>query len=167
MSDKCIDDQLDAGESVIVSGGKVWKPPSPSQSKYETCFFAFISGLLIIALFLIFYNSLSGVRRSDYTNSLIANHQEYEEYFVDWAKKEYGYSEVKTDSKDFQAHITTTSGEEKEIGYIEHKGLPVLYENSEQLAERLAAIDAGTYSEELVAAYQKMIENHKEIAGSK
>lgn len=185
MSDKCIDDQR-TRTPVIASGGKVWKPPHANRATFthnkairttvntlpfsikEVLFIPLFILLGVLALWLamfkmVFY--ISDLREAfDHQAVLTETQQEYKKSLSAWAATEYGYSEIEIASPTtYQARVTTASGDELEIGYIEYKNLPVLYETPEQLSERTAAIDAGTYSEELIAAVDKRAERLEEV----
>lgn len=67
-------------------------------------------------------------------------------------KEEYGYTRVSVD--DDSAKVTTIAGEEKTVGVMTYKGVPVLYETPEQAYERMQKIDAGTYPEQLMEDYK-------------
>lgn len=70
-------------------------------------------------------------------------------------KEEYGYTKVEVQADSDSANVHTAEGQEKSVGLMVYKGVPVLYETSEQAYERMQKIDDGSYSEHLMEDYNE------------
>lgn len=60
-------------------------------------------------------------------------------------ENEYGYSDVKVMENSKATVTVTQTNEAKEVDVFAYKGAFILYETDEQLNEKIAEVDAGTY----------------------
>lgn len=133
---------------VTARGGRVWTAPTTgtvssvakSLAKHEM--YKTFAQVISIVMFLptvvvlcIGYNSINNMReKSDMRQSFV---------------EEYGYTRVVMDEEKFSAEVVTLDGDEKKVDSINYNGAIILYENQEQLDEKITEVDSGTYPEEL------------------
>lgn len=145
----------------VAGGGKVWSPPPPptptppvslqfyssstenpgkkSKLKYlleEIADFMDPITVLVMmtvcfCLVMIVMSNHSASNRKEELNTVL--------------QQEYGYSSVEVE--DMNATVVTSTGEEKEVGVLTYQNATILFENPDQMNEKMSKVDAGTYPE--------------------
>lgn len=132
-------------------GGKVWTVPKPVdrkpvENRFMRCVDSFVGALervpflitVIVAvpvtIFVVLFTSYSSA-----ANDAVASSVE----------QEYGYQEVSFDVGEAEAEVKTSDNKVKTLDMLIYKGATILYENEDQLAEKMAKVKNGTYPEEL------------------
>lgn len=143
-------DELNTSGSVFAEGGKVWAVPSdtgapsvgsgtrPSRWLSQTLratitLLVMVSPFMFVVLWVL--GSISEMREKLDMRQGLA--------------EEYGYMRVVVDEEASFAEVVTLEGEEKKVDVIDYKGYMVLFESVDQLEEKMAEVDTGTYPEEL------------------
>lgn len=138
----------DAVQAPVVGvGGRVWSPrpkrPLTFTDHVKTVVRALLSPSILLGTLTAALAVFAAITAG---NSMIDHQIKFEQMKLASAfELEYGYSDVGL-IEDGKIQVTVTeTGETKKVSASTYMGAPVLYESEEQLEEKKAEADAGTY----------------------
>lgn len=146
-----IDEMSEQTSSVGITamGGKVWVAPKPVDRnpvedrfmRIADSFLGALQWVLFAMMVLLFVTALVSL--------FMPSDAETAQPIVNAVQQEYGYQEVSFNVDEAEAEVTASDNEVRTLDMLTYKGATILYEDQDQLNEKIAKVKSGTYPEEL------------------